>query len=293
MSLLKPELPTLRDLEPSQDLGPMPTFEMVPKDLLRVDPRYQRGAASGRSRELIRKLVDGFQWARFSPIIVAEMDDHYAVVDGQHRAIAALLHPSVESVPCWVVAAADVQAQARVFLGVNRDRNQMQPLQIYKAQLAARDPDALQIDAVCRAAGITLAYHLQGSEGRLPPLQTQAVSTIRNLLFRHGEGPVKAALKALADAYPETPGQLRGQVIAAVVAVFVRHGKQVDRDRLAKVLADHDCEQLVEAARAMKNLLGGTTQAGMVEALVRAYDKGLAAEKRLGARQAAPTERSP
>ncbi len=273
---------TLKDLEPSPDLGERPEFEWIPKDLLYVDPQYQRGTASRRSQALIRKLVEEFNWSKFQPITVTALETAYAVIDGQHRAIAAIMHPSVHEVPCWVVSAPDIKAQARVFLGVNEDRNQIHPLQVYKAQLAAKHPDALQIDAVCRAAGVTLAYFIPNG-GSLPPRTTQAVSTIRKLLVQHGEGPVRAVLRTLAEAYPDTPGQIRGQVITAIATLFVKHRDRIDEARLIKVVADNDCEDLVDAARSLKKLMGGTTQAGLVEALVRAYDKGLSGDRRLGA----------
>lgn len=273
----------LKDLEPATDIGARPTFEWIPKDWLYVDPTYQRGTNSAGSRSLIRKIVEEFAWKKFQPITVTERDDgRYNVIDGQHRAVSAIMHPAVEDVPCWIVEASDSRAQARVFLSVNEDRNPVQPLQAYKAALTAQEPDALQIDKVCREAGVTLAYTLPGASGKLPPRQTQAVSTIRKLLFQHGEGPVSAALKALVEAYPDTPNQLRGQVISAVTTVFTKHRDRLDRDRLVRVLVDMDCEDLIEAARAIKKLMGGSTQAGMVEALLRNYDKGLPMERRLG-----------
>jgi hypothetical protein len=239
------------------------------------------------ARQLIKRIVENFTWSKFQPITVAAMHEgalagHYAVIDGQRRAIAALIHPHIDDVPCWIVDAAHVSLQAHVFVGVNRDRTNIQPLQLYRAQLASSDPEAKRIEEICRAAGVNFAFQVPGSNHcRLPAGQTQAVSTIRRLLTAHGDGPVSLALRALQTAFPDTPGQLRGQVIEAVSTIFAKHGDRVEMDRFVQTLAERDCEQLVSAARRFKNDLGGRTNACMVAALIRFYNKSASGKARL------------
>jgi hypothetical protein len=275
------------DTKPSK-LGEHPSLTWLPKILLFVDARYQRQATSRNSLRLIRRMIEEFAWSKFQPITVAEIREgshsgHYAVIDGQHRAIAAIAHPSVTEVPCWIVSAADLGTQANVFVSVNRDRANIQPLQLYQAQLAAQDPEALHIAAVCKSAGVSFAFCTSGGAvNHLPPRQTQAVSTIRRLLATHGDGPVTAALKALATAFPETPGQLRGQIIEAISTIFAKHGDRIDNDHFVAVLGERDCEEFIEDARKYRRMMRGSTKGAMIEALIRAYDKGLPAGRRLG-----------
>jgi len=189
----------------------------------------------------------------------------------------------VTEIPCWVVNTADTGAQARVFVSVNRDRTNIQPLQLYRAQLAAKDTGALRIEAVCKEAGVTFAFHIPGSTRSLPPGQPQAVSTIHELLVRHGDGPVTMALKTLVAAYPDTPGQLRGQVIETVATMLAKYGERIDAEHLKEVLAERDCEEPVDAARRYKKLMGGSTIAGMMAALVKNYNRGRTGHRRLPA----------
>jgi len=272
----------LQDLDPTLNLGPKPRFSWIGKELLVIDPRYQRGLTGRRSAELISQIVDTFTWSKFQPLTVTELDDgRFAVVDGQHRGAAALLPPLFEEVPAWIVDAPDVRAQAKVFVGINEDRNRMTSLQVYKAQLAARDHDASQVDELCRQVGIVVAYQLSGSCRELPPRHTQAVSTLKKLLAQHGDRPVRDALETLVAAYATVPNQLRGQVIKALTTLFVRHGDRIDRERLAKVLETHYCEDLMDAARKIQRLMGISTEAGMLTAIMRAYDRGLPESRRL------------
>jgi hypothetical protein len=97
----------------------------------------------------------------------------------------------------------------------------------------------------------------------------------------YGDAPVRQALKTLVDAYPDTPNQLRGQTIMAVTALYFRYPDRIDQERLTKILGERNCEDLTEGARAIKKTMGGSTHASLVEALVRAYDRGLLPHRRL------------
>jgi len=272
-----------KDLEPSGSLGAMPEFVMLPKAWLHIDQQYQRGLQGPRSKALIRKIVEEFSWPKFTPITAVPLDwtaGKFAVVDGQHRAAAAILHPLVTEVPAWVVESLETRGQAKVFVGINEDRNRMTGMQLFKAQLAAGEPDALQVNSVCERAGIRVAFHLSGNAKNLPPLTTMAVSTIRKLIGTFGEKPVVLAMTALATAYHDTPNQLRGQVIQALTMLFAEDGAGVDMGRLVKALEERDCEDLIDAARAFKKLYGGSTEAGMVSAIRKDYERALSDDRR-------------
>jgi len=270
-----------RDLEPSRDLGPMPVFAWLPKDALRIDPRYQRNL-SDKSKTQIKRMVERWRWEKCQPLTVTEIGgDLFAVVDGQHRAAAALLHPQVDELPCWIIRTEEVKEQAKVFVAVNADRTPMTTLQMFRGKLIAGDPDAVQVLNVCTRSGIEIAYHISNTSKRLPPRHTQSVATIRKLIAKHGERPVVRALSALASAYREVPDQLRGPVIEAVVTLVVQYRDRLDEDRLIKALSGTDCTVLCEQASKMRKLVGLSVQDALIASLVKAYDKGLADAKRL------------
>ncbi|HEY0832503.1 MAG TPA: DUF6551 family protein [Azospirillum sp.] len=277
---------TLKDLKPAADLGDRPEFVWLPVEWLFVDGIYQRAMTSAKSRKTVRTIVERFSWAKFTPLVVTEIGDGYAsgqfaVIDGQHRAAAAILHPLVTEVPAWVVDAPEARQQAQAFVGINGDRTGLTPLQLFKGQVAAGDPHAVAVARICEQAGITIVFSISNGSRELPPRQTMAVSTIRKMLVKHGEGTVAAALSALAEAYHDTPNQLRGQVVSAVTALLADHGDRIDRARLIATLRAKDCEDLIDAARQVKRLEGGSTEAGMVRALTAAYDAGLTQSRRL------------
>jgi hypothetical protein len=58
------------------------------------------------------------EWAKFSPVIVAPVEGGmFSIIDGQHRATAAMLR-GIEKVPCEIVHI-DRARQAEAFAAIN------------------------------------------------------------------------------------------------------------------------------------------------------------------------------
>jgi hypothetical protein len=258
---------------PSQSLGFMPTFRMIEIHRLIVDGRYQRDAKRGKS--LIIKIVKDFSWSRFQPITVAKVGDHYAVIDGQHRAIAAATHPSIASVPCWVVPQDEIEHQAKTFVGINKTRMAITSTQIYFAGLAANDPDALRIRQICNRANISVARYSTAVARKAD--HTNAVSSIDALLRKFGDRPVLKALQALREAYPLKTGQLSALNIEALSVFFANFGEHTtfDHARFISRLRDLSLQDVLDGARQQRRLYNGSIVSHMVAALRQTYNDGL------------------
>ncbi|WP_424363566.1 hypothetical protein [Methylocystis parvus] len=193
----------LRPIRPL-DIGPVdrapivesaPAFGMLSPVELCVDEDYQRGL-SERSRRLIAKIVAKWDWARFKPPIVVNVDGAWHIVDGQHTAIAAATHGGIDKIPVMIIGAKDTESRARAFVGHNRDRVAVTPIQIHHAAVAAGDEDALTIEQVCKRAGVTL-LPCGSKDGVYEIGATTAISTIRTLVARRGAMGARQALEAL------------------------------------------------------------------------------------------------
>lgn len=78
------------------------------------------------------------------------------MIDGQHTAIAAASHPDIALIPVMVVEAVDQAERAGAFIGHNRDRLNITPMQMHYAAVAAGDEDALTVEQVCARAGVKI-----------------------------------------------------------------------------------------------------------------------------------------
>lgn len=176
-----------------------PQFARVPVTDLIVDGTYQRDL-SERSLKLIRRIVASWDWARFKPPVVTQMDSfRFYVLDGQHTAIAAASHGGIETIPVIVVKVDDIGDRARAFIGHNKDRLVMTPLALFHAELAAGNGDAMAVQSCCQAAGIeVLRYNMRGEWFK--PRQTTSIAVIAKMIERRGEEHATRVLKIAAES---------------------------------------------------------------------------------------------
>lgn len=227
---------TLRRIEPlplpaaersAVDLGPKPTLLWVkPTDLL-VDATYQRDL-SKQSLRLIRKMAMEFAWNRMKPPVVVLVDKGFHVVDGQHTAITAASIGLAE-IPVFVVHASSLTDRARAFVGHNTDRITVSPIAIWKVMLGAGEPEAVDIDTVCKRAGVRIRLLNQSqtpAEG-----DTMAMGVIAALVRNRGVMLSRQVLECLVKAR-------RAPIVAAEIraAEILICERRVDAEDLSVVI---------------------------------------------------------
>lgn len=185
------------DLEIAPVATDAPCFEWVNPSELLVDETYQRNL-SDRSIRLIRKIIENWDWARFKTPIVVNTDGQLHVIDGQHTAIGAVTR-GIEKLPVMIVQAPEAKDRARAFVGHNRDRLTVTPNQIYFAELAAGDDDAVTINNVCERAGVKI-LKIPPAYGRFKVGETMAISGVRKLVSDHGAMNARQVLQTLVEA---------------------------------------------------------------------------------------------
>lgn len=178
--------------------APAPRVVMIDPRRLTVDDAYQRGL-SRRSVELIARIVAGWDWARFKPPVAAEVEGELHLIDGQHTAIAAVTHGGLPEIPVMIVEAASAAARAKAFVGHNRDRLIVTPIQIYFAELAAGDAEALTTAQVCARAGVKI-LRSPPSYGVFRPGDTVAITTVRKLVRNLGAMRARVVLEVMVKA---------------------------------------------------------------------------------------------
>lgn len=203
-------------IEPAGIQTSKPRFEWVrPTDLF-IEERYQRNIAE-KSITLIRRIVQGWDWSRMKPPICARSEDgKLFVVDGQHTAIAAASHPGIEKIPVMIVDGVTVEDRASSFLGHNRDRVAITPMQMHYAALAAGDEIALAMAEACKKAGVVIRKS-PPPNGTFKDGETVAVGGIRHIVTKKGAVGGARVLKILNDA---NRAPISAQEIKAVAALL-------------------------------------------------------------------------
>lgn len=175
------------------DPGEVPVLDWLDKNLIDVDPLYQRPLDEAR----VNKILSGFTWSSFGAVVVVPQEDgRYHVSDGQHRLAAAKLHPKVAHVPAVVVKVEDVPAEAAVFVQINKARKNVSPLELFFAQIAAGDDEAVTVLQVCERAGVRIPKH----PGSFKPGDCIAVNALHALVGQVGAMRAREYLQALVAA---------------------------------------------------------------------------------------------
>lgn len=194
MSTLRPLTVLPLNIAAGKPAGKPPVLEWLRLSQLRIDDDYQRDISS-RGRAVITRICNEFSWARFATLIVARVpgpDEIYTIIDGQHRATAAL-QLGYSKAPCAVVEASALE-QPAIFAAVNGNVTPVSVLQLFKAARAAKAEWALELDRVCNDAGLVpLLYPKPLSV--IKPFETMALGTLRRNIMRFGAADMLAALR--------------------------------------------------------------------------------------------------
>lgn len=266
------------DMPGMSDPGEAPTLEWVDKTLFCVDMHYQRSVEGDRSRRVINNIIKNFQWARFSPPTVTPAGDSgkYIVIDGQHRIEAARQRPDIVVVPVYILPQMTRQEAAAAFVSINKDRVNLTPIALFKAELAMGDRAALQIQEVLEEADVTIAPYPKPG-GMTLPRETASIGTIRNGLKKFGEAPVIAALMIIPDTFKLTPGMMRAAALSVLMEFFYTRGvENVDRDALKRTLARKDPIKREMEARMVARDKGVKTYDALLARLNADYEKEVA-----------------
>jgi hypothetical protein len=186
------------------DPGDVPVLDWLPVEAIGIEPLYQRPIDANR----VDAIVKQFSWRSFGALVVVpHADGRFNVTDGQHRLEAARLHPKVTYVPAVIVKAADVQAEAGIFVEINKNRKNVNALDLFFAQLAAGDDDAATIQQICQRAGVRIPKY----PGDYKPGDTISISAIQAVVGRRGAMRARQYLEVLAEAKfaPITANQIK------------------------------------------------------------------------------------
>lgn len=220
---------------------------LLPLSSLVVDDRYQR-AIGKQGKPNVQRILAGFDWRKFIPVVVTPVGDgRFAIIDGQHRATAALMHPSIDMVPCMVVKVTPEEA-AMCFAAINGVVTKITLGQIWKARVTARESAAMQLQRVLDAAEVrVLTYKVPGQDYQTG--DTLAIGTLEKMLAKHGPEVLTTALQAVTQSADGNAGCLVASVIVAMCEIVAEVGLfQVQPSKLFELMDEIKLEtEIVEA----------------------------------------------
>ena len=251
--------------------GPAPMLQWVKIADLIVDDAYQRPLGPSNWKA-IQKIAANFLWSRFNPLLLAPVEGgKFAIIDGQHRAHAALLC-GIAEVPA-VAVMVGLQEQSRAFAWINSQTIKVSPFHVFKAALSAGDDWAVRAAAAVSAAGCRLMTS-HASSATKKPGEVYCVVLIRRLIEAGMDDAVTAGLAALCAC----PSMNRTAAFSDFILkdwIPAVHDTPVrSATVLAGALAIRNPFKVIEDARA--SLLPGQPGEKARRALVRLIDEAVA-----------------
>lgn len=250
-------------------IGGRPTIEWLHLDRLSMDASYQRSTDNHASQRLIASIAAGFDWRLCTPLVVSRRaDGSFAVIDGQHRLLAARMR-GMDDLPCCVFTYETPEEEARMFVAANRSRKAMNRLDDFHAALAAGDSDAHQVQQLVTDAGLTISRNT--SSTAWAPGEIAFTASIASTMRKHGAAIVSAALTNIAEAFPNQKVVHSGSIFLGIVKVLTSPPEGFDPDRLFQALLRYDAEGWGSFVTGLK---GGDTRAVAIrDALLMAYEE--------------------
>lgn len=215
-------------------VGCPPTLEWIEVSRLSIDESYQRATDSSKSRSLIFRIAQGWNWHLCQPLVVSRrLDGSLFVIDGQHRLTAALTRGDIPHLPCVVVTGQQGEDEARTFVDLNTQRQRLSQSDIFNALLAAGDEDAKRVADLLHDTGW---HQTRTSCDRWNAGDLFCGPMIVKSLKNEGEAVIRNALTALREAYPDRPVRNTSIMLKALFLIFRRGDCGGDPDALVDAI---------------------------------------------------------
>lgn len=234
-----------------------------------MDAEYQRSTDNQASQRLITSIAVNFDWRLCLPLVVSRRESTFAIIDGQHRFLAARMRGDLPDLPCCVFTFDSLEEEARMFIAMNRQRKAMNRLDDFHAALAAGDSIAHEIRQLVTDAGLTIARNTASTSWK--PGEIAFTASIASTLRKHGPAIVSAALTNIAEAFPDQKVVHCGSIFLGLVKVLTSPPEGFDPDRLFRALLKYDAAGWGSFVHGLK---GGDTRASAIrDALLMAYEE--------------------
>jgi hypothetical protein len=196
-------------------LGSPPTLEFRALGELHVDDTYQRSLETEPSIRLIRRIAQFWDWGTVPATRGRTASGRNA--DGGRRPAplsAARMRGDIAHLPCVITSYANTGDEAAAFVALNQNRKPLQPLDLFKAALAAEDETATAVQRILIAAGLRLAPHTNWPFWKSGMLAN--VNALQSVYRRYGERTLFVSLKAIALGFDGRSCALPGRSSTAL-----------------------------------------------------------------------------
>jgi hypothetical protein len=195
----------------------------VPIEDMRVSPLAQREINQAR----VDKIAASFDLEQIGTPTVNHRDNHYFVIDGQHRIEALkLIGWGDQKVQCWTYEGLSEQEEAEKFLKLN-DTLAVSAIAKFRVGVQAGRETECDINRIVMSHGLRVT--LDKGDGAIG-----AVGTLTRVYNRAGARVLSRTLHIVSEAYGDAG--LQAEVIDGIGHLCDRYNGELDDERTIQVL---------------------------------------------------------
>jgi hypothetical protein len=203
-------------------------YRRIATDEIVVDGRYQRPVEDFR----VQKIAESFDETLFGVLEVSRRNGVCAVFDGQHR-LEAAKRLGMSVVPCLVHEGLDPEAEAKLFVRLQRERKNINPNDRFKARLFYRDPVALALQQLANDAGFEIKTN--AADAGPDAWRIRAVSALERVYNAYGPEHVTATLVAIKDWWGGDRKSTDGALLEGVAYFLKAYDGGIRDDHVARL----------------------------------------------------------
>lgn len=250
----------------------------VPVASMFIDVRTEGGGyARPLSEKRAAKLAAEFDRRAVGVLLLSMRDDgRYAIIDGQHRADAAL-RAGVTELDAYVYIDLTIEDEARLYRQFG-DYLKQSARDRYFAAIAERQPEALAIERLLKEYGLRVTNDSGQQHG------VAAVGAIWRVSENWGPQILRETFRLLVDAFAGDPLAFVGPSIVGAAMFLDRFSRNpaYGRGRLINRLQRAGAAKLEQNALHVVALEHAGKAAAYGKALLAMHDNGVKPENRLG-----------
>jgi uncharacterized protein DUF6551 len=251
------------------------TIQWIPiKSLSIVWPQAQRALDT----KFAQLIADNFNPDLFGVVSVTLPNGNgiYHCIDGWHRVNGAKhCYGENEKVPCNVFEIDNPRDAAKMFVQLNKTRKAQSPVSLFKTQVTAGDETCVAVNRIILNCGFRVESH--AADGTI-----RAVNACVSVYKRFGSLALTEALTCIWKTWGRDSNAVDSALIGGFGELCAAHPRHIDMKRLGeRVSKKWTPGRLLGAAKAGRQLEGGTLANSVRKILTQIYDAGLRAGQRL------------
>jgi len=248
---------------------------MLPLNRLEIDLNYGRSPNELKVRTMSRD----FSEAAAGVLMVSHRYslDRYVLMDGGHRCAAMRLSGYTEAL-CSVYEYLSIENEAAIWVLCNRFRKNPTALEMFKAALVEKQPQAIAINEAAKEAGCIIPDGLKAGQHRSPNV-INAVGALQAVYRLGGKAGVRDTLVLLLTTWPDDRDATMGNMISGMAMFLSKYRDDITLPAVGHKLRLHRPAQLLMDAGVQARTYKGDARTLIAKIILNLYNSGRRAHR--------------